>query len=69
MAFASRRPANRASYSDQLFVAGNPNLIDCCLSKPSGLMSKTPAPLQSEVEDPSKNSNQGVGSCCNKGVS
>lgn len=56
-------------YSEQLLVAGNLNLIHCCISNLSGLINKTPAPLLSSVEDPSTNSNHGEGNYLCKGWS
>ena len=46
-------PEMKASYSAWLLVAWNENLIACMTWKPSGLMSTTPAPLRSLVDDPS----------------
>lgn len=42
-----------ASYSTSLFVVLNPKRIAYLISNPSGVVSKSPAPLDEAVDDPS----------------
>ena len=55
---ASRRPANKVSYSAALLVMGNVNLMEHLNSSLSGPMSRILAPTPFYVDDPSTYTDQ-----------